>query len=148
MFRILFTISAIALLACGSGETNQGAADSAGDMPPVSAVGSAADEIEIEKIEVEAVEAAAIATQISSCLDLVKSRAFAEAVPVCLEAVSIDPENAQAQAALAKAQAEAAAEGAMAAAEAEAQAEIDGSVDSAADSAKGAAADALGGLGD
>ena len=144
MFRILFAISVIALLACGSGETNQGAADSAGDMPPISAAGSAADEIEIEEIEIEAVEAAAIATQISSCLDLVKRRAFAEAVPVCLEAVSIDPENAQAQAALAKAQAEAAAEGAMAAAEAEAQAEID----AAADSASGAAADALGGLGD
>ena len=148
MFRILFAISVIALLACGSGETNQGAADSAGDMPPVSAAGSATDEIEIERIEVEAIEAAAIAAQVSSCLDLVKSRAFAEAVPVCLEAASIDPENARVQTALAKAQAKAALEDSMAAAEAEAQAEIDSSIDSAADSAKGAAADALGAASD
>ena len=144
MLRILIAISFIALLACNSGETNQGAADSAGDMPPVSAVGTDADDIEIERVEVEAIEAEVLAAEISTCLRLVKNGAYAEALPVCLEAAAIDPENAKVQAALAKSQAEAAVDGSIAAAQAEAQAEVDGSIDSAAQSASDAAANALG----
>jgi len=141
MLRTLFAFSVIALLACGSGETNQGGADSAGDMPPVSAAGTASDDIEIERIEVEAIEEEAIAAEISSCLGLVKSGAFEEALPVCLEAASIDPENAEVQAALAKAEAEAALEDSIASAEAEAQAEVDKAVG---EQAGAAAANALG----
>lgn len=144
MLRILFAISFIALLACNSGEDNQGAADSAGDMPSVSAAGTDADDIEIERVEVEAIEAEVLAAEISTCLGLVKNGAYAEALPVCLEAAAIDSENAEVQAALAKAQAEAVADGAVDAAKAGAQAEIDGSIDSAADSASSAAANALG----
>jgi len=118
MLRILFAISFIALLACSSGETNQGTADSAADMPPVSAAGTATDDIEIETIEVEAIEAGALAAEVSSCLDLVKTRAYEKALPVCLEAASIDPENAEVQSALAKAQAEAAVKDSSAAADA------------------------------
>jgi hypothetical protein len=130
MLRILFAISFIALLACNSGETTQGIADSAGDTPPVSAARTGADDIEIKKVEVEAIEVETLAAEISSCLGLVKTGAFADALPVCLEAASIDPENTQVQAALAKAQAQAA---------------VDASIDEAAGSASGAAANALGG---
>jgi hypothetical protein len=144
MFRILLAISFIAVLACNSGETNQGVADSAGDTPPVSAAGTATDDIEIEKIEVEAIAPKAVAAEVSSCLRLVKTGAFAEALPVCMQAAANDPKNARVQAALAKAQVEAEVEGSIAAAEAAAQAEIDGSIDAAADSASDAAANALG----
>lgn len=144
MLRILFAISFIALLACNSEENNQGAADSAGDMPPVSVAGTDTDDIEIEKVEAEAIEAEVLAAEITSCLSLVKTGAFAEALPVCLEAAAIDSENAEVQAALAKAQAEALVDGSVDAAKAGAQAKIDGSIDSAADSASSAAANALG----
>ena len=107
MLRILFATSFIALLACGSGESNQGA----GDMPPVSAADPATDDVQIERIEVEANAAAAAA---SSCLKLVKSRAFEEALPVCTEAAANDPENTKVQAALARAQAKTQASGAAA----------------------------------
>lgn len=144
MFRILFAISSIALLACNSGETNQGTADGAGDTPPVSAAGTDTDDIEIERVEVEAIEAETLAAEITSCLGFVKNGAFAKALPVCLEAAAIDPENAEVQAALVKAQAEAAVDGSIDAAKAGAQAKIDGSIDSAAGSASSAAANALG----
>ncbi len=107
MLRILFATSFIALLACGSGESNQGA----GDMPPVSAAGTATDDIQIERIEIEA---NAVAAEISSCLNLVKDRDFEEALPVCLEAAASAPENTKVQAALARAQAKTQASGAAA----------------------------------
>ncbi len=110
MFRILFATSFIALLACGSGESNQGNAINPGDTPPVSAAGTATDDIEIERIEVEAIEADPVAAEVTSCLDLVRTGAFEAALPMCLQAASIDPENAEVQAALAKSQAKVAME--------------------------------------
>jgi hypothetical protein len=155
MFRILFATSFIALLACGSGESNQGNAINPGDTPPVSAAGTATDDIEIERIEVEAIEADPVAAEVTSCLDLVRTGAFEAALPMCLQAASIDPENAEVQAALAKSQAKVAMEDALAAAQAEAQAEVDGAAAEAAertsdatDAASGAATDALGGAQD
>jgi hypothetical protein len=55
---------------------------------------------------------AANAAQSSSCIDLVAAGDFEGALPVCLQAASIDPENAEVQAALAKAKAETAAKAA------------------------------------
>ncbi len=143
MLRILLTISFIALLACNSGETNPGDASNAGDTSPVSAAGSDGD-VEIERVEIEEIEMDAVAAEVSSCLDLVKARAYTEALPICIEAAAIDPANTKVQAALAKAEVEAELQDSITAAEAQAQAEIDGEIDSAGDSAKGAAADALG----
>jgi hypothetical protein len=94
------------------------------DTPPVSATtptGDAKDAVEGEQAKAEAAE-------ISSCIRLVASRKFEEALPVCLEAASIDADNAEVKAALAKAEAEAAKK-------------------AASDAAGDAAADALGGLG-
>ena len=151
MLRILFATSFIALLACGSGESNQGTPDSLGDIPPVSAAGTATDDIKIEKIEIDEIAADAVAVEVSSCLHLVKTNAFAAALPVCLQAISIDPDSVEVQAALAKSQAKVAMEDSLAAAQAEAQAAVDDAAGAAAtqandatNAASGAAADALG----
>jgi hypothetical protein len=143
MLRAFFVVSLMAMLACGADQSDPGTAGSDADTPPVSAVNSAADAIEVEEIEVEAIEIET-APQVSSCLGLVTSGAFAQAVPVCLEAAAIDPENAEVQAALAKAQAQAALDGAASTASAAAESQAA----DATDAASGAAADALGGLGD
>ncbi|MBW2493924.1 MAG: hypothetical protein JRE43_04165 [Deltaproteobacteria bacterium] len=128
MSKLVFAISLMTLMACGSGDSDSGTAGSASDSPPVSATaptggdaksaGSAAMEAGSGKAEAEAAE-------ISSCLRLVASAKYEEAVPVCLEAAKIDADNAEVKAALKKAETEAAKE-----------------------AATGAAADALGGLGD
>lgn len=153
MWRTAFAASLLAMLACGAEQSDQGNTSSAGDTPPVSAAAPASkamadtgpveiDEVEVEEIEIET------APQVSSCLGLVGSGAFARAVPVCLEAAAIDPDNAKVQAALVKAQAEAAAGGAAASAANAASGAAAGQAAGAADAASGAAANALGGLGD
>jgi hypothetical protein len=91
------------------------------DTPPVSAAAPTGDDVEGEQAEAEAAE-------ISSCIRLVASGDYEEALPVCLEAASIDADNAKVKAALAKAEAETAKE-------------------AAASAAADAAGDALGGLG-
>jgi hypothetical protein len=82
----------------------------------------------IANLEGEQAAAEAGAAAIRSCIDLVASGDFEDALPACLEAASIDAGNADVQAALAKAQAETASE-------------------AAAGAAADAAANALGGLG-
>ena len=107
MSKILFAISLVGLLACGAGESDTGAIGSGSDTPAVSVAVPASDVVEVEIIEGEQgnVEAAAAATR--SCIGLVASGDFEDALPVCLEAASIDADSADVQAALAKAQAEA-----------------------------------------
>ena len=128
MSKVLFAISLMSLLACGSGESDSGATGSISDAPPVSATAPTGDEVEMAEVEeiaaIEGEQAEAEAAEISSCIRLVASQEYEEALPVCLEAVSIDADNAEVKAALAKAQTETAKE-----------------------AATGAAADALGGLG-
>ncbi len=46
MSKVLFAISLMSLLACGSGESNTGATGSALDTPPVSAQAPAGDAVE------------------------------------------------------------------------------------------------------
>ncbi len=124
MSKVLFAISLMTLLACGSGDSDTGAAGSASDTPPVSAAAPASGDVKAaggEQVKAEAPE-------IRSCISLVASGDFEGALPVCVKAASIDAENAEVKAALAKAKAETAKEAATGA-------------------AAGAAADALGGLG-
>ena len=132
MSKIWFAISLVAVLACGSGESNSGAIGSTSDTPAVSAAAPAGDEIEAVEIEeiaiAEGEQVEADAAAIRSCIGLVASGDFEDALPVCLEAASLDSDNADVRAALAKAEAETAAEAATGA-------------------AAEAAADALGGLG-
>ena len=122
MFKVLFAISLMGLLACGTGESGTGATGSASDTPPVSAMapsGDAAEVVEVEEIAViegGQLDLEANAAVIASCIDLVASGDFEEALPVCLEAASIDAENAAVQAALATAQKKTAAEAASGAA--------------------------------
>ena len=104
MLRIVLAIAIFALAACGGQETTTaetpGAAGSG--LPPVEAQQQAAESL----------------PQVERCLDLVRQTAFERALPVCLEALELDPENQQVQAALDQATAEVARiEGAGAAAE-------------------------------
>lgn len=126
MSKIWFAISLVGLLACGTGESNSGATGSTSDTPPVSA--TAGDDVKAAAAPAGE-QAAAEAAEISSCIRLVASGDYEKALPVCLEAASIDADNAEVKAALAKAEAETAKEAATGA-------------------AADAAADALGGIGD
>ena len=107
MSKIWFAISLVGLLACGSGESDSGATGSLSDTPPVSATASTGDDMEAAEAE---------AAEISSCTRLVASGDYEKALPVCLEAASIDANNADVKAALAKAEAETAKEAATGAA--------------------------------
>ena len=117
MSKIWFAISLVGLLACGSGESDSGTTGSISDTPPVSATASTGDDVEVVEVEVIAGEQAkADAAEISSCIRLVASGDYEEALPVCLEAASIDADNAEVKAALAKAETETAKEAASGAA--------------------------------
>jgi thioredoxin-like negative regulator of GroEL len=99
----------LALLACGGTDTAQTSGSEA--MPPVSTAGEAAPAPEIPEpiAEVEP------APEVGSCLNLIQQKRFQEALPACLAALEIDPDNLEVQAAVEQAQSEA---GKLAAAEA------------------------------
>ena len=132
MSKIWFAIPLVGLLACGAGESDSGATGGISDTQPVSASAPTGADVEVVEVEeiavVEGEQAKADAAEISSCIRLVASGDYEEALPVCLEAASIDADNAEVKAALAKAEAETAKE-------------------AASDAAGDAAGDALGGLG-
>ena len=116
MLKTAFAISLMTLLACGSGDTNQGAAATPGELSPVAAAGSGIDsapilEAALEDLDLEAAleDLEVGAFEIESCLDLVASGEFADAIPICLEAAAIAPGNTEVQAALGEAQAKSAA---------------------------------------
>jgi hypothetical protein len=128
MSKIWFAISLVGLLACGAGESDSGATGGTMDTPPVSATASTGDAVEVVEVEeIAGEQAEADAAEISSCIRLVASGDYEDALPVCLEAASIDADNAEVKAALAKAETETAKE-------------------AAANAAADAAGDALGGL--
>jgi hypothetical protein len=131
MSKIWFAISLVGLLACSAEESDSGATGSISDTPPVSAAAPGGDDVTVIEVEevavIEGEQAEAEAAEISSCIRLVASGEYEEALPVCLEAASIDADNAQVKAALAKAETETAKE-------------------AAANAAADAAGDALGGL--
>lgn len=122
MSRIIFAISLMSLLACGAGESDQAATGSASDEPAVSAKMPATDDAKGAAVkqapvaDVKPAETNDNSVIVRSCLGLVASGEFETALPVCVEAASIDSKNAEVQAALAKAQAETAAKAASGAA--------------------------------
>jgi hypothetical protein len=100
MRRFAVTLSILALLACGGTDTAQTSGDEA--TPPVSAVGDAAPAPEIPEPEATA----EVAAEVVSCLNLIREKQFQEALPACLAALEVDPENVEVQAAVEQAQTE------------------------------------------
>jgi hypothetical protein len=122
MKRLAVTLSMLALLACGGTETAQTTGSEA--VPPVSAEGEAAPAPELP----EPTAALEPAPEVASCLNLIRQQRFQEALPICLAALEVDPDNLEVQAAVEQAQSEtaklAAAE-AAASAPSEAAAQLD-----------------------
>jgi hypothetical protein len=120
MRRLAVTLSILALFACGQGET--GPAGESQAPPGVSATGDEAAMPETQEPMgiPEPAAAEQVNPQVANCLDLIRQTKFQEALPVCIAAAAIDPDNQQVQDAVATARAEAAkmavgetAEGAM-----------------------------------
>ena len=124
MTRLIVTIFAFAVLACGGSDTVQ--TGEAGGAAAPSGSPSASDAPE---------PSVTVNPKVQSCLDLIRQLNYQEALPVCLAALEIDPDNQQVQDAVDKARAEAAK---MAAAEAATQAAGEGAADEAASKLGGA----------
>ena len=137
MVRLAIMISLFALLACGGSDTAQ--TGDVGDVPPVEAAAEAqADVPEVPMPE------ATIAPEVESCLDLIRQLEFQQALPVCLAALAIDPDNEQIQDAVAQARTETAK---LAAAEAVGEVAAEGAAEEAAsqlDEATGGVTEGLG----
>jgi len=116
--RLALTIIVLALLACGGSDTAQtggtdaaATAETAGaDAPAAPPVAAAPEGSEPATPEPPA------NPQAQSCLDLVSQANFQQAIPVCMAALRIDPDNATVQEALSTAKAESATAAADAAA--------------------------------
>jgi hypothetical protein len=101
MVRLAIAISLFALLACGGSETKEtGTAGEAGKTPAVGTAVEKAKGSEMEK------PAATVDPKVQSCLDLVRSAQYQQALAVCLAAQEIDPSNQQVQEAVNTARAE------------------------------------------
>jgi hypothetical protein len=89
MVRLAVVISVFALVACGGSDTSQ-----TGDAPPVDA---AAEEAVVPAVPEPAAPepAATVAPEVQSCLDLIRESEFQQALPVCVAALDIDPDNQQ-----------------------------------------------------
>jgi hypothetical protein len=134
MWRLVAISLAALALACGPQERAQTGAQ---ETPPVEAP-AATGAAEPAMPETPAPPAAEAADpQAQSCLDLVASAKFVEAVPVCMAALEANPANEAVKSALAKAQTEAAKTAAAGAA-------ADAAAGAAAGEAAGAAAGAAG----
>ncbi len=83
MVRLAVVISVFALFACSGSDTSQ--TGDAGGVPPVGATA----------------EEAAVAPEVQSCLDLIRQSEFQQALPVCVAALEIDPDNQQVREAVA-----------------------------------------------
>jgi len=142
MVRLAIVISVFALLACGGSDSNQ--TGDAGGVPPVeTAVEETVDVIEIPEPAMPE-PTATVDPKVQSCLDLISQSQFQQALPVCLAALNVDPDNQQVQDAVAQARTEAAK---LAAAEAAGSAAAEGAAGEAASKlgeATGGMADKLG----
>ncbi len=123
MMRLAFVISVFALFACSGSDTSQ--TGDAGGVPPVAG----------------AAEEAAVAPEVQSCLDLIRQSEFQQALPVCVAALEIDPDNQQVQDAVSQARVETAK---LAAAQAAGEATAEG----AAEEATSQLGEAAGGMAD
>lgn len=108
MKRMLsFLAVAMFVVACGGGDTTgEGGAGSA--EAPGGAKGMAKEAGEAAAGAAREMAGEMVPPESAECLDLVKKSEFAAAVPVCLRAVNVDPDNADVQEALSTAQAESA----------------------------------------
>jgi hypothetical protein len=90
MHRLVILVAAFVVVACGSAESPSAPAGT--ETPPVEAQGLAPE--------------AAEAAEVASCLELAGAGRYEEAVPVCLQAAQLDPDNTDVEGALATAQQE------------------------------------------
>jgi hypothetical protein len=136
MVRLAFVISVIALFACSGSDDGQ-TTDTGGAQQ----VG--ADEMERTAAPkaLEPAATTAVDPKVESCLDLIRQAKFQQALPVCLAALAIDPDNQQVRDAVDQARAETAK---LAAAEAAGGAAVEG----AADEASSKLGEATGGMAD
>jgi hypothetical protein len=142
MLRFTIVWAVFSLLACGAQESQEMGAGAAAESAAAGVVEGDAPDLPYVDAAMEA--AAEAHASVASCLDLVRSGAFEEALPRCLEAAGVEPDNAEVQGALEQAQsavAAAQAEGAAAAAQAAAD-------EAAAEAAEDAAGQVSEGLGD
>jgi hypothetical protein len=103
MIKIAYATLLMALLACSSENANQDVSSTAADLPPVSAAGPDSGETAIP--DTTLLDRTVGAFEIESCLELVNSGEFADAITVCDEAAKIAPENTEVRAALKEARA-------------------------------------------
>ena len=104
MRRLSIALAMLGLIACGGQDSRPGTEPRSEETPTVSA--GAPEAAELEAAEASGEASAAADERVTSCLELAQAGQFAEALPVCTEAIGIDPENADVQAALERAQAE------------------------------------------
>ena len=121
MARLAIIISVFALLACGGSDSGQ-TGDASG-VPPVEATMDETAAVPPVPEPAVPAPAATVDPKVQSCLDLISQSQFQQALPVCLAALAIDPDNQQVQDAVAQAQAETAK---LAAAEAAGEAAVEG----------------------
>jgi hypothetical protein len=145
MWRLVAITLAALALACGPQERAQTGGQATPPVEAPAATGAAQPAVPPTP-EPPAAEAAAD-PQAQSCLDLVASAQFAEAVPVCTAALAANPADQAVKSALAQAQAEAAKTAAAgAAAGAAAEAATGAAAGEAAGAAAGAAGEAAGSM--
>ena len=139
MARLAIIISVFALLACGGSDSSQ-TGDASG-VPPAEATMD--DTAAVPPVPEPAVPApaATVDPKVQSCLDLIGQSQFQQALPVCLAALNVDPNNQQVQDAVSKARTETAK---LAAAEAAGSAAAEG----AAEEATSKLGEATGGMAD
>ena len=116
MARLVVTLFVFAMLACGGSDTGQTGA--AGGAAPVGA--SAGERASVPETPQPSVT---VDPRVEGCLSLIRQAQFREALPVCLVALDVDPDNEQVRAALDQARTETAK---VAAAEAAGQAAAEG----------------------
>ena len=108
MVRLILVMAAFALVACGDAETGQTGSAPEAEAPAVSATAPrAATAPRSAEAPVSAVAPGTTDVNVQRCLDLVAQSRFAGALPVCLQALQADPDNADVQAAVERARAEA-----------------------------------------
>ena len=133
MMKLIVTIFVFAVLACGGSDTGQ-----TGDAGGAALRGESANASGTPE------PSATVDPKVQGCLDLIRQSEYQEALPVCLAALKVDPDNQQVQDAVDKARAETAK---LAAAEAASQAVGEGAAEQATSKlggATGGMADKLG----
>lgn len=129
MVRLIVTLFVFAMLACGGSDTGETGA--VGDAEPAGESASAPDmpaPAATPKPAATPAPAASTDPKVLGCLELIRKGRYEGAVPICLAALEVDPDNQQVQDALAKAKAETAK---MAAAKAASQAAGEGAAEQA-----------------